>query len=103
MHLLRVVLPKSSTSNFAKGHFCNCRLLWLINGGDLLKSADLSTAAEKQRLKQLCKDFQSMIRTEDGARFFVFMMSCYNSCDVDSFIDAVSTLVYPVFADQDLQ
>lgn len=62
-------------------------------GGTILKRKqqnDLDNAAEKQRLKQLCKDFQSMIRTEDGARFFVFMMEVYNTVDTDSFIDYVS-------------
>ena len=54
---------------------------------------DLQNAAEKQRLKQLCIDFQKMIKTEDGARFFVFMMECYNACDVDSFITTVSEAV----------
>lgn len=54
---------------------------------------DLENAAEKQRLKQLCKDFQNMIRTEEGARFFVFMMEVYNSVDVDSFIDHVSCVM----------
>lgn len=58
-----------------------------------MQQNDLHNAAEKQRLKQLCKDFQSMIRTEDGARFFVFMMECYNVVDVDSFIDFVSDYV----------
>lgn len=53
----------------------------------------ISDAAEKQRLKQLCKDFQNMIKTEDGARFFVFMMEVYNSVDVDSFIDTVSCVM----------
>lgn len=57
---------------------------------------DLENAAEKQRLKQLCKDFQNMIRTEDGARFFVFMMECYNLVDVDSFITTVSEAVAPL-------
>lgn len=51
---------------------------------------ELNNAAEKQRLKQLCKDFQTMIKTEDGARYFVFMMEVYNTVDVDSFIDYVS-------------
>lgn len=55
-----------------------------------LQQNDLQNAAEKQRLKQLCKDFQTMIKTEDGARFFVFMMEVYNSVDTDSFIDYVS-------------
>lgn len=36
-----------------------------------------------------------MIKTEDGARFFVFMMEVYNSVDVDSFIDHVSAAVLP--------
>ena len=66
---------------------------------------DLENAAEKQRLKQLCKDFQNMIRTEDGARFFVFMMECYQVCDVDSFITTVSEAVAPLLqedqSDQD--
>lgn len=65
---------------------------------------DLDNAAEKQRLKQLCKDFQNMIRTEDGARFFVFMMECYNVVDVDSFISIVSEAVAPLLvaeSDQD--
>lgn len=57
---------------------------------------DLENAAEKQRLKQLCKDFQSMIKTEDGARFFVFMMECYNLFDVYSFISTVSEAVAPL-------
>ena len=55
-----------------------------------MQQNDLKNAAEKQRLKQLCKDFQSMIKTEDGARFFVFMMECYNLFDVDSFIEFAS-------------
>lgn len=66
---------------------------------------DLQNAAEKQRLKQLCKDFQSMIRTEDGARFFVFMMECYNVVDVDSFISTVSEAVASLLeaeSDQDV-
>lgn len=65
---------------------------------------DFQNAAEKQRLKQLCKDFQSMIRTEYGARFFVFMMECYNVVDVDSFISTVSEAVAPLLvaeSDQD--
>ncbi|MBO7693190.1 MAG: hypothetical protein J6T10_11230 [Methanobrevibacter sp.] len=64
---------------------------------------DLATAAEKQRLKQLCIDFQKMIRTEDGARFFVFMMECYQLCDVDSFISAVSEAVAPLLHDDQNQ
>lgn len=69
-----------------------------------MQQNDLHNAAEKQRLKQLCKDFQSMIRTEDGARFFVFMMECYNAVDVDSFISTVSEAVAPLLvaeSDQD--
>lgn len=69
-----------------------------------MQQNDLKNAAEKQRLKQLCKDFQSMIKTEDGARFFVFMMECYNLCDVDSFISTVSEAVAPLLvaeSDQD--
>lgn len=50
---------------------------------------DLENAAEKQRLKQLCKDFQTMIKTEDGARYFVFMMEVYNLVDIDSFMESV--------------
>lgn len=64
---------------------------------------DLENAAEKQRLKQLCKDFQSMIRKEDGARFFVFMMECYNAVDVDSFISTVSEAVAPLLEAESYQ
>lgn len=64
---------------------------------------DLENAAEKQRLKQLCKDFQSMIKTEDGARFFVFMMECYNAVDVDSFISTVSEAVAPLLEAESYQ
>ena len=64
-----------------------------MKGVQILKRSQqksLDNAAEKQRLKQLCKDFQNMIKTEDGARYFVFMMEVYNTVDVDSFIDYVS-------------
>ena len=68
-----------------------------------MQQNDLKNAAEKQRLKQLCKDFQSMIKTEDGARFFVFMMECYNVVDVDSFISTVSEAVAPLLVAESYQ
>ena len=64
-----------------------------LKGVQILKRKqqnDLENAAEKQRIKHLCKDFQSMIKTDDGARYFVFMMEVYNTVDIDSFIDYVS-------------